>query len=195
MGHKKNHQIWFFQEVLLVTGRNHRKPRTSGLIDKGRKLCQRLANSENQWVCRRKEDCPLDGACLTRNVLYEAKVTSAIQNYGERVYIGITEPPFKERYANHLKSFAHKKYSAETELLKEIWKIKELNESYEIKWRIVKQCPTYTPLTKRCLLCLSEKNEIAFFEGTNLLNKKSEIVSTCRHRLKHSLGKFDVKWF
>ena len=143
--------------------------------------------------CQRPGECPLDGACLTRNVLYEAKVSSTLQNYEEKTYIGITEPTFKERYGNHRKSFNNKKYSTETELSKEIWRIKERNGTFRIKWRIIKQCPAYSPLTKKCLLCLNEKNEITFFEGSNLLNKKSEIISTCRHRLKHSLGVFDVK--
>ena len=143
--------------------------------------------------CQRPGECPLDGAGLTRNVLYEAKVSSTLQNYEEKTYIGITEPTFKERYGNHRKSFNNKRYSTETELSKEIWRIKERNGTFRIKWRIIKQCPAYSPLTKKCLLCLNEKNEITFFEGSNLLNKKSEIISTCRHRLKHSLGVFDVK--
>ena len=43
----------------------------------------------------------------------------------------------------------------------------------------------YTPESKRCLLCLAEKFEIANYPGDNLLNKRSEIVAKCRHRRKH----------
>jgi len=142
--------------------------------------------------CRVRADCPLEGECLSRNVLYEAKISSDIENYEEKVYIGLTEPTFKERFRNHQKSFNHKKYAKETALSKEVWNIKDRNGSFTIKWRIIKQCPTYTQTTKRCMLCVHEKNDIAFFEGDNLLNKRTEIISTCRHRLKHSLGIYDV---
>ena len=38
------------------------------------------------------------------------------------------------------------------------------------------------PNSKRCLLCLNEKYEIAIYKGDNLLNKRIEIINTCRHR-------------
>jgi len=142
--------------------------------------------------CRNRNDCPLGGECLTKNVLYEATITSSIRNYGEKIYIGISEPPFKERYANHKKSFNNATYKKETVLSKEVWRIKEQNETFSVKWRIRRQCPTYTPMAKKCALCVNEKVDIVYFEGSSLLNKKSEIISTCRHRLKHSLGLYDV---
>ena len=142
--------------------------------------------------CRNPDQCPLEGECLTRNVFYEATVTSNAQGYGEKVYLGITEPPHKERYGNHLKSFNHEDYSKETELSKEIWRLKRNNATYNVRWRIKKQIPAYSPTTKNCMLCLHEKMEILYYNGDNLLNKRSEIISTCRHRKKYSLSKFDV---
>ena len=142
--------------------------------------------------CNNRDDCPLDGECLSKNVLYEATITSSIPNYGEKIYIGISEPSFKERFANHKKSFNKVKYSKETALSKEVWRIKEKNETFSVKWKIRRQCPTYTPMSKKCALCMNEKADIVYYEGSNLLNKKSEIISTCRHRLKHSLGLYDV---
>ena len=142
--------------------------------------------------CSNEEDCPLEGECLSKNVLYEATITSSIRNYGEKKYIGISEPSFKDRFANHKKSFNNAKYAKETALSKEVWKIKEKNETFSVKWKIRRQCPTYTPMSKKCALCMNEKADIVYYEGSNLLNKKSEIISTCRHRLKHSLGLYDV---
>ena len=40
----------------------------------------------------------------------------------------------------------------------------------------VKKCVPYSPQTKRCLLCLNEKLEIAAYKEQNLLNKRNEIV-------------------
>ena len=55
----------------------------------------------------------------------------------------------------------------------------------------VKYVP-YSPQTKRCLLCLNEKFEIAAYKEQNLLNKRNEIVSKCRHQLKYALARFDT---
>ena len=142
--------------------------------------------------CRNPQNCPLEGECLSKKVLYEAIVTSDITNYGEKVYKGITEPAFKERFRNHEKSFNHKKYSTETELSKEIWRIKGKNGNYNVRWRILEQYATYNPSSRRCMLCVNEKRAILHHDGPTLLNKRSEIISTCRHRLKYRLGPSDV---
>ena len=64
---------------------------------------------------------------------------------------------FKECYANHTTSFRHKKDSNKTELSKHIWKLKENNQDYTIKWSILKHAISYTGGSKRCNLCLEEK--------------------------------------
>ena len=67
-----------------------------------------------------QDDCPLDGHCLSKNVFYEAIVTSDIENYGEKLYKGITATTWIERYRNHIKSFSHEKHEKERELSKKI---------------------------------------------------------------------------
>ena len=142
--------------------------------------------------CNNKNECPLNGECTTSNVLYEAKINSNLRNYTEKVYKGITAPIFKARYGNHKKSFNHVKYYNESELSKEVWKIKNKGGEYNIKWQIIKQYPAYNPSNKKCALCLNEKLAILEHKGNNLLNKRSEIVSTCRHKHKYMLKTFDV---
>ena len=142
--------------------------------------------------CENKQECPLSGECKTTNVLYEAKMTSSIQNYGEKVYRGITKPIFKRRFGNHKKSFHNIKYRNETEHSKEVWKVKNKGGEFNIKWRIVKQYPTYSLENKRCALCLNEKLEIIENADKNSLNKRHEIVSTCRHKSEYALKVFDV---
>ena len=46
---------------------------------------------------------------------------------------------------------------------------------------------------KLCQLCLNEKLEIAAYKEQNLLDKRNEIVSKCRHQLKYPLARFDTK--
>ena len=142
--------------------------------------------------CRTPANCPLQGECLKKGVMYEATVTSDLANYGEQPYIGISGPIWKSRFQNHVKSFNHERYRNETELSKEIWRIKEKNGNYHVSWRILKQYPTYNPASKKCMLCANEKVAILYYSGANLLNKRSEIISTCRHRKKYELGEFDV---
>ena len=141
---------------------------------------------------RYRDNCPQNGECLTENVLYEAAVTSDLRNYGEKLYKGITEGPFKNRLNNHEKSFNNKQYAGESSLSKEIWRIKEKKGTYNIRWRIIKQYPSYNPATKRCILCLNEKLEILDNIGPNLLNQRSELIATCRHRHKYKLSTYDV---
>ena len=66
--------------------------------------------------------------------------------------------------------------------------MKEIGGAFRIKWEIIKQVRDYNPATKHGALCLAEKLSILDHEGHNLLNKRSEIISKCRHRNKHMLG-------
>ena len=63
----------------------------------------------------------------------------------------------------------------------------------QVKWETVKKCVPYNPKTKRCLLCLNEKLEIAAHKEPNLLNKRNEIVSKCGHMLKNAPATYDTK--
>ena len=138
-------------------------------------------------------ECPLNGHCLSKNVFYEATLSANIQNYGEKLYKGITATTWKERYRNHLKSFNNIQYEKETELSKEVWRIKRKHKEYSIRWRLIKQFPPYNPVTKRCTLCLKEKLAILEHDGPGQLNKRSEVIGTCRHRQKHMLSEYDVE--
>ena len=51
----------------------------------------------------------------------------------------------------------------------------------------------YNPQTKRCLLCLNEKLEIATYKEQNLLNKRNEVVSKCRHQFEYTPARYDIK--
>ena len=57
------------------------------------------SSSDKQCNCRKKDLYPLNGACLTNNIVYKATVTTAPGD--ARVYIGTTEHSFKTRFNNH----------------------------------------------------------------------------------------------
>ena len=84
-----------------------------------------------------KTSCPLNNQCLLRNIVYKAIVSSENPELKKKVYFGISETPFKLRYANHLKSSKIIRYKNDTELSKEIWNFKEKGIAPIVKWRIV----------------------------------------------------------
>ena len=142
-----------------------------------------------QCNCRVKDNCPLQGHCLTDNLLYKASLSANLPNYSTKVYKGISHHQFKLRYNNHKKAFNIEKYKNDCELSKEVWRIKDKGGTFEIKWEILQQLNSYSPTSKRCALCMAEKLSIIQHEGDNLLNKRTEIISKCRHRNKFMLKK------
>ena len=45
--------------------------------------------------CIKKDECPLNGNCLTENTIYEAKITRNNNNDKPMYYIGLAETTFK----------------------------------------------------------------------------------------------------
>ena len=156
-----------------------------------KKLIKRKENTTmNKCNCRKKEECELNGNCLTKNTVYKATATTTSSPGKE--YIGITEGPWKHRHAVHKSSFKNKNYKARTTLTDYIWKMKEnFAEMPTIKWSIIKTAPAYSNISKRCLLCLQEK--LCIIENNNqenLLNKRSELVNKCPHTNKFLLKNY-----
>ena len=77
------------------------------------------AEIEEGCNCRNRNNCPLDGKCLTPNIINEAQITSNQPNYKQKNYIGSAETYFKYRFNNHTKSFNLEHYENNRELSKE----------------------------------------------------------------------------
>ena len=108
----------------------------------------------------------------------------------KKVYIGLTENAFKQRYSNHMQSIRDEKYGNSTELSKYVWQLKKEGEEFKITWSINRRAQAYSNTTKRCDLCLTEKLSIINADKTTTLNKRSELVSKCRHKNKYYLAHF-----
>ena len=137
--------------------------------------------------CRQPQECPLNGNCLTECVVYKATVSSA--NNPNRIYYGLTEGAFKTHFNAHKRSFRTESCRKETELSKYIWELKDKDEAHEITWTIEKAASPYKCGTRRCDVCLSEKMIIATGDPKAMLNKRAEIIATCRHRAKFKYTK------
>ena len=144
-------------------------------------------HQEDKCNCRRKQDCPLPGKCTTKNIVYQATVTTTDKN---KIYFGLTSSTFKARYANHKASFNNRTKQNKTELSKYIWQLKDEGTPHSITWNIARHAQPYSPKTNRCNLCLWEKYSIITANKDSLLNSRSELISTCRHKSKFLLSDY-----
>ena len=143
-----------------------------------------VVNRDGQCNCDNPDECPLDGKCLTSCIVYTAKVNAENTEY---IYHGSTEGEFKSRYNGHTTSFRLRSHEKESQLSKFIWSLKDKGVAYSIKWSVAAHAHPYKCGTRRCDVCLSEKTIIARERHPCMLNKRSEIVSKCRHRNKFKL--------
>ena len=137
--------------------------------------------------CWRKTECPLGNRCLTSGIVYLATVSTDEKT---ETYVGLTDTPFKSRYANHKQSFNKSTYKNQTELSKYIWDLKEKKKSFRLSWRILGRARRYSNTTKKCGLCTLEKYFIICHREMASLNKRSELGGSCRHATKFLLKNF-----
>lgn len=142
--------------------------------------------------CINKAACPLNGKCNIQNAAYLAKVNVPGDATKNKEYIGVSEPKCKVRIGNHKKSFNNRRYEKDSELSKYVWTLKDQGVDYSIGWFILKKTSGYNNKTHTCNLCLTEKLLISEHKDKDkLLNKRSELVSKCRHENKYLLKNFD----
>ena len=83
------------------------------------KVIKNSENSAEQRMCNcNKPPCPLQGRCLTDNLVYQATVKSENE---EHTYIGLASTTFKLRLGNHKKAFNHEQYKTNTSLSNFVW--------------------------------------------------------------------------
>ena len=87
-------------------------------------ILNNIAEIKKRRNCRSKSNCPLDGKCLTINIIYEAKVTTKQPTFKDKIYNGTVETDFKDRFNNHMKSFNFQQYENNTDLSIKYWIIK-----------------------------------------------------------------------
>ena len=132
--------------------------------------------------CRNKVECPIPGECNQNNVVYQAEV------HGDNkimTYYGSTEN-FKSRYSGHKASIKNRPAN-HTTLSSYVWGLKDKNISFDIKWSIKAKGHVFSSGSQSCDLCITEKLVILTANPLTTLNKRDELLETCRHRRKHLL--------
>ena len=99
--------------------------------------------------CLIREDCPMNGLCLTSSILYQATITCSDSKYKQKRYKGICETTFKKRYANHKKSFNLIKSKNDITLSIEYWNLKQKQQTPKFTWEIKGQYKAYNPTLKK----------------------------------------------
>ena len=153
-----------------------------------KKMINKDVKESKSCNCRVKSKCPLNGQCQVTDILYKCNVLSPDKP-------NKVEGDFKKQICNHRKSFNNEDSANDTTLSKYIWELKETsNSSPTLVWTIAKRVPPYSNISKKCLLCLHEKLEIINYpRPEELLNKRSELVSKCRHDNKFLLRNYKTK--
>ena len=140
--------------------------------------------------CRIKTDCPLKGKCLQKSVIYKCHVKANEEDDGVH-YIGLTEGTFKNRWYNHRHDFRNESKEKSTELSKHVWSLKKAGSTPALSWEIIDHAPAYRNGSKNCNLCLTEKYHI-ITSNLKLLNKRTELISKCRHSNKFYFNSYKV---
>ena len=129
----------------------------------------------------------MNGACLKESLNYYATISCNDKNYKPKLYKESWDTSFKKRYSNHKKSFNIPLYKHDTKLSTEYWNLKMKQLNPQISSKIKGIYKSYSPTSKRCNLCLTEKLQILDDPDKHLLNKRSQTIPQCRHKNKHKL--------
>ena len=132
--------------------------------------------------CRNSANCPLNGECREKAVIYKASITS---DGSSKQYIQCTKMEFKTRYYNHTHSIRYREKRNVTELSKAVWNAKESGHEPSIKWSIADRATAYQPGSRSCNLCLTEKLAILLADKRTVLNKRYELTGKSRHKNKY----------
>ena len=106
--------------------------------------------------------------CLIPEIVYQATVTTSKDDI-EKIYHGLCEAIFEERYQNHTSSFRYEKNKNETELSNYIWTWKKDKIVPSVKWKILR-IACEKPTSNYCRLFLTETFFIIISVGYNLDN-------------------------
>ena len=151
------------------------------------KVLRKIENPEQKKMCNcQKPPCPLQGKCLTDNLVYQATVKC---DGSEHTYVGLASTTFKLRLGNHKKSINHERYRKETSLSMFIWELVNQGKTYELEWKKIGRAQPFSPTSGECNLCTLEKFHLLYAPELATINKKEEINNYCLHKLTVLLDK------
>ena len=151
-----------------------------------KKVTLKPRDQTSKCNCRKKAGCSMERNCQVNDVVYKCDVTRSL---AKKVYLGLAEGEWKNRFYNHKLSFKHKTYSNKTTLSSYMRHLKGFSsEIPNLKWSFLRCIPPYSNISKKSLLYLYEKLEIVTYHNQKetyhnqkeLLNKRSELLCKCQ---------------
>ncbi len=130
--------------------------------------------------CRDQDACPLKGECLIDNIrCLFSRGNKQQKQRTEKLHRPHSTDVQRQPLYKHRNSLRYRTKANNTELFKYVWSLRDKNIDAEIRWCILDK-----------VLCFTEKYHIFFHKEGELLNKKSEILSNCRHKNKFLICNF-----
>ena len=153
------------------------------IASKNSKVLKTPEPEKRTCSCPKNKECPLDGKCLSSEIIYQATVH--LPNAETKTYIGLSSTEFKKRLGVHRQTFNDPEVS-QTSLSNFIHELKtrsiDIDIDTDITWKLMDRGKTYSPVHGVCQLCTREAYHIIFYPRFAELNARSEIFSACRHK-------------
>ena len=172
----------------IISSRNHK------ILKSGEKT----VHPSRACNCDKPEECPLKGHYLgVQNVVYPAAIS--VPNHAEKYYYSPSEPEFASRCVNQKSSLKYPSKGNTTELAKYYWELRDKGfdkRDIIVDWSIERQAHEYKCCIRRCDPYLTEKPVIALADKSTILQKISEFIAACPHRIKyryHKVAKVKMK--
>lgn len=117
---------------------------------------------------------------MPQRIIY--RLVNVTTNENKGAFIGLIKTKFKEKFNGHKTTFKNASKRNSAELSKYTWSLKDQLKDYQIEREILQGVKPYSNKTERCQLCNLEKVSITSRPELGTLNKRNELVSSCRHR-------------
>ena len=145
-------------------------PNMGAIISQHNSKILRPEPAELRCRCREKTTCPMPGKCATDKLVYRATVKTELKT---ETYVGLTMNQFKDRWKIHDDDFSDPARRNQTVLSSYIWDLKDNGTPYTIDWELVRRAQPFSPITRKCDLCIAEIMEIIYNPGLATLNKRN----------------------
>ena len=145
-------------------------------------LNPKIANEEEtNCNCSKNTECPVNGQCQTKNVIYQSTINTRPTEIQE-TYVGLTARTFKKRWDGHKSSIRNHNPKNSTTLSQHIWRLEDEQKTYTIDWKLIDRGHPFSPVSGLCQLCTKEKYWIIYKSSQATLNSRNEVTSNCRHK-------------
>jgi hypothetical protein len=103
-------------------------------------------------------------------------------------YVGLAKI-CKRRFPKHKSTLANRNADGQTTLSKYVHRKRDEGLNPKVSWKYLEtNVPDFNPVYETCKLCTREKFQILLNPAVATLNLKTEIFSSCRHRLPFIIG-------